>query len=566
MQLKSTQRHNFASIAGSKVPRSLFNLSRTRKGTFGPDYLYPFFLQEVIPGDSMTVSHALYSRLNTPLLPIMDNMYLDIDYFYVPNRIVWQDSAGSWERFWGFQENPGDSISFTIPQIPMTGAASPNFWEPLQLGDYFGLVPEGVTVTAPSLADPNVNVSAPLEGVSVSALPARMYNMIWNYYYRDENLQDSVTLDKDNGPDDPLDYILKKRGKRKDYITSCLPEPQKFTAPTISIGGLAPVVLSAAGAAVPATAIPEIRDAATQNLIGPVAPGSFDDGLDANSQWYLSNGAGADQVLQTDPNGAWAADLSAATGISPNEFREIFALQQYLELNMRGGTRYNELVKSEYGVFIPDSRLQWPEMLMRSSSRIHITPVAQTSEEGTTPQGNLAAFGTVFNQKSFSKAFVEHGYIIGLMMVRADYTYQQGNDRHWYRSTRYDFHHPLFEGIGEQAVLNQEVYVSGNEATLLPANDTNVFGYQERYAEYKFGKNEIVGQMRSTYATPLDAWHLAQEFAALPVLGSDFIEEEMPIDRVVAVPAEPAFTFDCAINVKAARFIKTHGTPGLLRM
>nr|QJB20165.1 MAG: major capsid protein [Microvirus sp.] len=557
MQLKSTMRHNFADISDSNVPRSLFNLSRTRKGTFDPDYIYPFFVQEVIPGDNFTISHAFYSRLNTPLLPYMDNMYITMDYFYVPNRIVWEN----WEKFWGFQENPGDSISFVTPKIPMAASAptppATDFWQPLQLGDYLGLVPQGVTVTGPSAANPAVPATAALVGVdTVHNFLGRMYNMIWNYYYRDENLQDSIPFDKDNGPDDPADYILRKRNNPKDYFMSLLPDPQKFTAPTISLGTSAPVVITST------SPVPNqiVRDVTTGTNIGPGWTGIL-----TGAGGVLQNAGGPNNVY-IDPNGAYEADLSAATGITPSAFREIFALQQYLELNMRGGTRYNELVRSEYGVFIPDSRLQWPEMLMRSTSRVHVTPVAQTSEEGTTPQGNLAAFGTVYNQKSFSKAFVEHGYIIGLLNAHADLTYQQGNDRHFYRDTRYDFHHPLFEGIGEQAVLNQEMYVIGQGASFDPTADTNVLGYGERYSEYKFGKSEVVGQMRSTFSPSLDPWHLAIEYAAQPVLGPEMIEQAMPIDRIVAVTSEPAFTFDAAIDVKAARFIKTHSNPGLRRM
>lgn len=534
---KSTTRHNFASIQKANTARSVFNLSRTRKQTFDVDYLVPFFAEEVLPGDVFTVKHTILARLNTPIVPIMDNMYLDTFYFYVPNRQVWNN----WKKFYGEQDNPGDSVSYLIPQVAANAATG---WLEGELFDYLGL--------------PINEADANMANLECNALHSRAYNLIYNEWFRDENLIGDIVVDKDDGPDVATDYVLKKRGKRKDYFTGALPWPQKGTAVPLPLSGNAPIVLSSAGSTYPSTTLPELINATTGVISPGVGPTDF--GVDTNANLTDLNGVGADIPLQIDPNGAWVADMSSATAATLNEFRLAVVQQQFLELWSRGGSRYNEIVYNEFGSVIPDLTLQRPELLNLSSNPIHITPIAQTSESATTPQGTLAAMGTVVARNGFSKGFTEHGVILGLLCVRADLTYQQGMRRMWNRRTLYDFFHPLFEGLGEQAILKKEIMALG------VAGDEGVWGYQERFAEYKFGNNEICGALRSKAATPLDMWHLAQELPDNVALNETFINETMPIDRVVAVTSEPDFVMDSRIDVKAARPMRVFGTPGLVRL
>jgi len=468
-----------------------------------------------------------FARLATPIFPIMDNMFMDVQYFAVPIRLVWDN----WQKFNGEQKNPGDSTDYTIPQL--TNSLTP--FEANSLEDYMGL-PVGV------------------QNLSVSALWHRAYNLIWNEWYRDQNLQDSLDVPTGDGPDlhSSGTYNLQRRGKRHDYFTSCLPWPQKGPAVEIPLGGNAPITgLGLIGSpTLSARTNVRVTDGPNQNWTGGAAGNEFLYKVDQS----------------TDPATAKPeiyADLSQATAATINSLRQAFQVQKIFERDARGGTRYTELIKSHFGVTSPDARLQRPEYLGGGSTPINISPIPQTSPTGTyadTPQGNLAAIGTaLMSNNGFTASFTEHCLILGLVSVRADLTYQQGLNRMWSRKTRFDFYWPALSHIGEQAVLQKEIFTSG-----VPAEDDKVFGYQERYAEYRYFPSQITGQFRSSFAQSLDAWHLSQDFAVAPVLDEEFIVENPPVDRVIAVTSEPHFLLDTYVQMRCTRPMPTYGVPGLI--
>ena len=529
---KSVDAHNFAMVPRADIPRSRFAMQKTLKTTFDAGLLVPIMCEEVLPGDTFNVNVTLFGRLATPIFPVMDNLHLDSFFFFVPNRLVWTN----WVKFMGEQDNPADSISYTIPQqVSPTGGYAIG-----SLQDYLGLPTVG-QVTAGAT-------------VSHSALPTRAYNLIYNQWFRDENLQNSRVVDKGDGPDSTpsTTYAIQRRGKRHDYFTSALPWPQKGgTAVTIPLGTKAPI----------------FTDATVNNDGIANAPSVYSTQASAfrtlaanGTNAYISPTAGALQANQL------YADLSAATAATINQLRQSFQIQKLLERDARGGTRYTEILRSHFGVTSPDARLQRPEYLGGGSTLINISPIAQTSGTGTsgqtTPQGNLAAMG-VYNAKNhgFTQSFVEHGYVIGIISVRADLTYQQGLRRHWSRSTRYDYYFPAFAMLGEQAILNKEIYVTGG------SSDANVFGYQERWAEYRYNPSEITGLFRSTAAGTIDPWHYAQKFTSLPTLNSTFIEDTPPLARNLAVGANAngqQFLLDAFFNINAARPLPMYSVPGLI--
>jgi hypothetical protein len=403
--------------------------------------------------------------------------------------------------------------------------------------------------------------------VTHCAFWTRAYNLIWNEWFRDQNLQDSAVVDIDDGPDSPADYVLRRRGKRHDYFTSALPWPQKGDAVSLPLGTTAPVYGDGQALGI------------TQN--GTNTYGMFIDGSSRISAQnivygqdlpYTLGGGGSYPTLErglgvvTSGDSGLYADLSAATAATINQLRQSFQIQKLLERDARGGTRYTEIIRSHFGVVSPDARLQRPEYLGGGSTPVSINPVAQTSATGlaenTSPQGNLAAFGTALAYNhGFTYNATEHGVLVGLVSVRADLTYQQGLPRMWSRSTRYDFYFPAFATLGEQAVLNKEIYCTGT------ATDDDVFGYQERWAEYRYKPSQITGYFRSTAAGTLDAWHLAQEFGTLPVLNDEFIEDTPPVERIVAIGDEAngkQFLFDAFFNVRQARPMPLYSVPGLI--
>lgn len=531
--IQGPQINQFNNISPRKIPRSAFRRDFTRRSTFNTDYLIPIFLDEILPGDDLHIKMTAFTRMSTPIKPLMDNLYMDTFWFFVPNRLVWDN----WQKFQGQQTNPGDSTAFTVPVLDKTKAPMSTTGFTVQsVYDYFGL-PTQVT------------------GLSgVSALFNRAYDLIWNEWFRDENLQNSITIQKGDGPDDPAIYDLRKRNKRKDYLTSCLPWPQKGTAVTVNIGGTAP--------------IRGIGTAAVNWHNGPTTVYESSARTTTYAGYILGSTIADQMIMQQDPNNTGFpliyADLSAANPISINTLRQAALYQQILELDARGGTRYVESIYSRFGVISPDFRLQRPELIGQGSTRINIYAVPQTAPTvaGQTPQGNLAAFGTniINGDHGCRYSATEHGMVIGLANVRADLTYQQGLPRMFSRSTRLDFYEPLLNGLGEQSVLNQEIYAQGTSA------DTQVFGYNERFAEYRFKNSEITGKFRSTASGTLDIWHAAQVFGSLPALNSSFITEAVPMSRLLAVNTEPSFLSDISFSYNHVRPMPIRSNPGIDRL
>ncbi len=526
-RIRVSQGH-FSQVPNVTIGRSKFNRSHVLKTTFDEGKLVPIFVDEVLPGDSFKLKVTTFTRMATPIFPVMDNLYLETFFFFVPMRLIWEN----FQKFMGEQENPGDSTDFLIPTYTASTAVAVG-----SLSDYFG-IPTGVA------------------NISYNILPHRAYWLIWNEWFRDENLQNSAPVFKgDAGKVWESDTLVNgfgprdcaPRGKRYDYFTSSLPWPQKGVGVELPLGETAPVAGFYSRNVVPydfnIPTIPTVvpSDVTVHGLVNAEGPAV---------EFYSPN---------ENKTGLFA-DLSSATAATINSLRQAFQLQRYYEKDARGGTRYIEKIKAHFGVTSPDARLQRPEYLGGHSDRININPVVQTSStDSTSPQGNLSAFGVSgARYHGFSKSFVEHGYIIGLANVRADLTYQQGLNRMWSRKTVLDFYWPSFAHLGEQAVLNKEIYAQGT------SKDDEVFGYQERYGEYRYKPSLITGKFRSTFAQSLDAWHFSQKFENLPTLSNQFIQDNPPISRCLAVPSEPHFLMDAFFNLKCVRPMPLFGTPGLI--
>ena len=565
--------NRFAALPKAQIQRSVFNRSHDYKTTFDSGYLIPFYVDEVLPGDSFKLNCSIFCRLATPIVPFMDNLYLETFFFFVPNRLVWKH----WENFMGQQDNPGDSTDYLIPQ---TVAGSKGFPSG-SVADYFG-IPTGV------------------QNLSISSLPFRAYQLIFNEWFRDENLQDRVGAWAPSAThkDDPIgDWNdtnstganLLRRNKYHDYFTSALPWPQKGDAVDVNFGVGGAIAWNTdtfnLSTPNPTYQNPKVSvHIANPNKRAFIAPN-----LTFNYQGY-NNRVGASAPLSDSPLTGHSADVvftspdvespTASVSISPssidlpylefvgqqgagltiNDLRQAFQVQKLLERDARGGTRYTEILRSHFGVVSPDARLQRPEYLGGSSTRILMNSVAQTAATNdVTPQANLSAFGLFGDSfHGFSKSFVEHGYIIGLVNVRADLSYQQGVNRMWSRKSRLDFYFPVLAHLGEQAILNKEIYAQGTAA------DDQVFGYQERFAEYRYSPSVITGKMRSTDPQTLDIWHLAQKFDSLPTLSSQFIQDNPPVSRVVAVQSEPQFILDAWFDLKCIRPMPVYSVPGLV--
>lgn len=549
---RNTESHFSVNPVNIDIQRSQFVRPSTHKTTFNAGNLIPIYVDEVLPGDTFKMKMASVIRMSTPIYPVMDNANLDIYYFFVPNRLVWEH----WREFFGENNTTHweQPVEYEIPQI----TAPTGGWTKGTIADYMGIP---------------TNVS----NLSVQALPFRAYCKIWNDWFRDQNLKDPAMISLDETTTQGAnsgDYVTNaekgalplKVAKYHDYFTSALPEPQK--GPEVNIGGVGgyvPVVTRAENTQKNTVNLRWYSPASTNNdnalvgykTIGQPAGGPFE------TTWSSSTQTGA-ATQPITPANLWADLTAGGTATSINALRQAFAIQRLYEKNARGGTRYIEIIKAHFGVQSPDARQQRSEYLGGTRIPINMDQVVQTSNtaEGSTPQGNTAAYSlTSFNESMFTKSFTEHGYIIGLAAIRTEHTYQQGIERFWSRKKMLDYYFPTLANLGEQAILNKEIYAQGN------ATDDEAFGYQEAWAEYRYKPSRVSGAMRSNVQTSLDAWHYADEYTQQPILSSSWIDETASnIDRTLAVQSsvEDQFIADFYFQCEATRPMPLYSIPGLI--
>lgn len=521
--------HDFANVARIETKRSAFKANPRYTLMFDEGKLIPLPPVEVIPGDTFTFDFNMLCRLNTPIVPFMSGLNLHSYHFFVPYRILWEH----WVNFQGEKVNPSDSTVYTVPVVtaPSGGFAVESVY------DYMG-IPIG-------------------KQKNVSALQLRAYAEIYNKYFRDQNLINSIATPLGDGPDADTLYTIRRVAKYHDYFTSCLKAPQYGAAQSFSLTGQAPVIGLGKETQDWTAGTQAVYEAGGSGSVNYTSYRQIDPSV-ASYRWYAEEDADNTGF----PN--VKADLQNVGGITIAEFRETLMLQALAEIENRGGHRYVEILYSVYNVVSPDFRLQDPEYLGGSKTPLYVVPVAQTSASETgKPQGDLAAYGSAFKTNDgFTKSFTEHGCVITLVCVRSDgsNTYSQGLHRQWTRTTKYDFFNPYLQNIGDQAVLQQEIFLSDNN----PTDDAIVFGYQERYAEYMYMPSYVLGKLRPAYATPYDYWHLSPEYGSAPTLSQTFIEEDAPVDRVVAVTTEPDFVMDVSLDATLTRPMALHSIPGML--
>lgn len=551
---RNTESH-FATLPKVDISRSTFDRSASLKTSFNVGQIVPFFIDEVLPGDTFDIKTSKVVRMPSLITPVMDNIYLDTYYFFVPNRLVWSH----WKEFNG--ENTESAwipkTEYEIPQL----TAPAGGWSVGTIADYFG-IPTGV----PKL--------------SVSALPFRAYALIMNEWFRDQNLSDPLSIPVDDATvqgvntgtfvtDVAKGGLPYTAAKYHDYFTSCLPSPQKGPDVEIPVAEAAKYAV-VTGDPVDKSLFPKPMTWQTRDgshVLGNSYPlcSNFGDGGSVSQSTVLedrdlSPGSSGDVV----PGNLWAVGTGSAQAATINQLRLAFQVQKLYERDARGGTRYIEILKSHFGVTSPDARLQRPEYLGGNRLPITINQVLQQSGtlDAGTPQGTPTGQSlTTDVHGDFKKSFVEHGYIIGVMVARYDHTYQQGIERFWSRKSRFDFYWPVFANIGEQAVLNKEIYAQGS------AKDEEVFGYQEAWADYRYKPNRVTGEMRSQYPQSLDVWHLADDYDSLPSLSDSWIREDSgTVNRVLAVSEKNSNQLfaDIYVQNRCTRPMPMYSIPGLI--
>ncbi len=550
---RNTESHFATNPTSIDVQRSVFDRSSSVKTTFNVGELVPFYIDECLPGDTFSIDRSIVARLQTLITPPMDNLYLDTYFFYVPNRLVWEH----WKQFCGENtESPWiPQTEYEIPQITSpTGG-----WSTGTLADYFG-IPTGV------------------ENLSVSALPFRAYALIVNDWFRDENLCDPLAFPTTDATVTGVNtgnfvtdcakggkpYIA---AKYHDYFTSCLPAPQKGPDVLIPVAGASDLPVVSLSRSIPSDRYPQ-QPVAIKGLSGNEMVGNGSLRISDNIPGYLAYnvGTGVSPAFNNQVvfDNLWAVTSGSAQAATINQLRLAFQIQKFYEKSARGGTRYIEVIKSFFGVTSPDARLQRPEYLGGNRIPIHIQQVVQNSgtQDSGTPQGTPTGLSVTSDTHSdFTKSFVEHGFVIGLMVARYDHTYQQGIERFWSRKSKFDYYWPVFANIGEQAVKNKEIYAQGN------AKDDEVFGYQEAWADYRYKPNRVCGEMRSTATAPLDSWHFADKYTKLPTLSDEWIREDKSnVDRALAVTSAVSNQIFCDIFIqnRSTRPMPLYSVPGLI--
>lgn len=566
---RNNERH-FNNIPKMNVSRSRFKMKQDVKLTLDAGNLIPFYLAETLPGDTFSVDTAGICRMATPIYPVMDNCYLDIYYFHVPMRIVWDHT----KQFFGENDTKAwtQTTEYKIPQIEIknTNQFIGKFPQEGCLLDYFGIPTK------------TIKKGDDTKKISINALPIRAYTKIWNEWFKDQNTDnpaimttgdETVTHVDDGTNKDTILQNAYKGGrplwvnKFHDRFTSALPSPQKGEPTLIPLSGSAPI-----GVMNPSTGY--VTNNRTE-IAGAIAEGEIPT-RNAGNGWNVDGFSfttapgvkyptlAAGTLTSTGFNGLrLGANLNEVQAATINNLRQAFAVQQFMEADARGGTRYREIIRNHFGVDIDDKTVQIPEYLGGQRYMINVSQVVQTSAtDSRSPQGNAAAISvTPFKENSFTKSFQEHGYVIGVCCIRNDNTYQQGLDKLWSRKEKYDFYWPEFAHLGEQAILNKEIYLQGNE------DDEKAFGYQEAYSEYRMTANRVCGKFRSNADGTLDAWHYADNYSALPTLSQDWIAtDKSVIDRTIAVQNQPQFIMDILIENDAVRRMPIYGTPGLTKL